>query len=398
MKIRQRFIIPVLLSLISLTSSLTQASDAVAKASFWDIPQKGTNQFNEVPEEQWFAAAAKANIEWVRITFSKWDGKERDFLAGSLDNYQGLVQDDLIYLKKVVGWAEKYNLKVVIAPLGLPGSRWAQNNNRKKDTRLWQDKKWWKQSAQYWKDIAKELKDNNTIVAYNIINEPIPEYGTGLVEHGDPARYLEWYKQHKGTSRDLPDFYNTVIAAIREVDTTTPIMVDSGWYAQAQAFVYWPKLNDNNVLYAFHMYEPFDFTNRTNFLRKKNKKPQYTYPGKIPYAGQLMHWDKAALENWFNPMFEWADKNQIPHSRIVAAEFGSYRMNPGTSRYIGDLLDIFEEKDIHWAFYSYREDEWDGYDYEVGSKPLGWKYWQAMGKRRESSAPYESQKSNLAGD
>ena len=251
------------------------------------------------------------------------------------------------------------------------------------------NKQWWRQSARYWQDIARALKDNPTIVAYNIINEPTPEFGTGLAEHGDPSRYPAWYKQHKRTSRDLPAFYNTVIAAIRDVDSKTPIMVDAGWYAQAQAFAYWPKLNDDNVLYAFHMYEPFDFTNRSNFKRKQQGKEQYTYPGMIPYAGNITHWDKQALENWLNPLFNWAEKNDIPNNRIVAAEFGAYRMNPGTSLYISDLLDIFQQEGIHWAFYSFREDEWDGYDYEMGNKPLGWKYWQGVEKGENPDRPWD---------
>ncbi|CAM3788431.1 cellulase family glycosylhydrolase [Parendozoicomonas haliclonae] len=360
-----------------------------SKATFWNTPQDGTNQFNKTPTEDWFAAAAKADVEWVRVTFGKWKGQQRDFLAGNLDNYQGLVKEDLNTLKTVLGWAEKYHLKVVLAPLDLPGSRWTQNNGGKKDLRLWEDKVWWQQSARYWQDIAQELKDNKTIVAYNIINEPTPEFGTGLAEHGNSSRYKSWYQQHQGTSRDLPAFYNTVIAAIREVDSYTPVMVDAGWYAQPLAFTYWPKLDDSNVLYAFHMYEPFDFTNRSNFLRKKAGKEQYTYPGSIPYAGEVSHWDKQALENWLNPFFAWAEKHNIPDSRIVAAEFGAYRMNPGTSEYMGDLLDIFEEQGIHWAFYSFREDEWDGYDYEMGNKPLGWKYWQAVEKGENPARPWD---------
>ena len=359
------------------------------KQAFWETPQEGTNHFNKVPTESWFKAAADADVEWVRLTFSKWDSKAKDFLAGDLDNYQQLVPEDLKKLKTAIGWAEKYDLKVVLAPLGLPGSRWAQNNNGQRDLRLWNDKKWWQQSAQYWQDIATALKGNKSVVAYNIINEPVPEMGTGLKEHGDPARYDQWYKEFKGTSHDLPAFYNQIIAAIRAVDKTTPVMVDAGWYAQPLAFSYWPKLHDNNVLYAFHMYEPFDFTNRKNFLRKKQGKELYTYPGEVPYAGSIKYWDKDVLKNWMEPFFDWAETHDIDQNQLVAAEFGAYRKNPGTEQYMEDLLDIFEEKNIHWAFYSFREDEWDGYDYEMGNKPLGWKYWQAVEKGDTPDRPWD---------
>ena len=370
-------------------NALANISETNPKLSFWDSPKKGTNQFNQEPTEAWFAAAAEANIEWVRITFSKWESESRDFLAGSLDNYQSLNPDDLKTLKQSIKWADKHDLKVVITPLGLPGSRWTQNNNGVKDQRLWEEKKWWEQSARYWRDIAAELKGHKNIVAYNIINEPTPEMGTGLPEHGDPIRYPLWYQEHKDTSRDLPAFYNYVIRAIREVDNTTPVMVDSGWYAQAQAFTYWPKLDDNKVLYAFHMYEPFDYTSRHNFQKIQDGKAGYTYPGQTPYAGDFQHWNRTTLNEWLMPMFRWVNKRQIPCNRIVAAEFGAFRMNPGADKYIDDLIDIFNEKDIHWAFYSYREDEWDGYDYEMGTEKLGWKYWDAVEKGENPERPWD---------
>ncbi|KEQ19555.1 glycoside hydrolase family 5 protein [Endozoicomonas numazuensis] len=368
--------------------SLFAMNAQAAKIDFWDEQKRGTNFFNSQPTEQNYKAASDAGIEWVRVTFSKWNSQEKDFLAGNLDNYQQLVQEDLDTLKQALGWARKYGLKVVIAPLGLPGGRWTQNNGGKPDPRIWQDKKWWDQSAQYWQDIARALKGFDNIVAYNLINEPIPEMSTGMGEHGDLARYDIWYKKYQGTSHDLPAFYNQVIKAIRTVDTETPIMVDSGWYAQPTAFVYWPKLEDNKVLYAFHMYEPFNYTNRSNSLRIKSGKEAYEYPGTVPYAGLPIHWDKEQLEAYLSPMFDWARENVISTNRLVASEYGVYRQNPGAADFLEDLTELFNTRQLHWAFYSFREDEWDGYDYELGSKPLNWKYWQAVEAGESPERPY----------
>ena len=47
-------------------------------------------------------------------------------------------------------------------------------------------------------------------MGYNIINEPVPEMATA--------------------------FYTRVVSAIREVDPYTPIVLDSGFYASANAF------------------------------------------------------------------------------------------------------------------------------------------------------------------
>jgi hypothetical protein len=366
--------------LLFMPGTESQAADQIR---FWDTPRKGANYFNLAPEEQWFRSASSLGIQWVRLAYAKWKGKHRDFLMGDADNYTGIVKPDLAKLKQALDWAGKYRLKVVITPLGLPGCRWAQKNGGRRDLRLWKDKTYWKQAAAFWRSLALALKDHPAVCAYNILNEPTPEMKTGLAEHGPASRYHDWYKKHQGTTRDLPAFYTEVIAAIREVDPDTPIMLDSGWYAQPAAFVHWPKLDDDKLLYAFHMYEPYAFTNHRNF---KNKK-KLSYPGKIPYAGRKINWDKAQIKSYFAPYFNWAKSRGIPKNRLVGSEFGCYRRNPGCREYLKDVISLLNSHKLHWAIYSFREDEWDGYDYEVGTKGLGWKYWKAKDAGENPKVP-----------
>jgi endoglucanase len=106
------------------------------KIEFWDVQRKGANCFNVTPEEQWFKAAHELGIEWVRMTYDKWKGQRRDFLMGDANNFTGIIQEDLAKLIQTLDWADKYNIKVVITPLGLPGNRWVQNNDNRRDLRL----------------------------------------------------------------------------------------------------------------------------------------------------------------------------------------------------------------------------------------------------------------------
>src|SRR3546814_15854164 len=74
-----------------------------------------------------------------------------------------------------------------------------------------------------------------------------------------------WYAKHRGTARDLPDLYRTLIAAIRSVDVDTPLMLDAGWYAAADAFAYWPApLDASALLSGFHLYELYAATSAPN--------------------------------------------------------------------------------------------------------------------------------------
>ncbi|WP_240230130.1 glycoside hydrolase family 5 protein [Devosia lacusdianchii] len=357
--------------------------------AFWDQQRKGTNFFSVQPLVERFMEAKAAGVSWGRLAYDKWDGAERDFLIGNADQYDGLVEPDMARLEEVLGWAHDAGLGMVIAPLTLPGARWQQNNDGKFDNRLWEDKAYWQQSADFWRDLAARLRDNPAVVAYNIVNEPAPERGTGAAENtvpGDTASFVAWYAEHKGTARDLPAFYEMVIAAIRSVDPDTPIMVDSGWYANAGTFSAWPTaLSDDKVLYAFHMYEPYNFTAGKNFREELG----YVYPGTVPFGEGEVAWDAGTVNAFLQPVYAWAAKQGLPPSRIVGAEFGCMRRNEGCAAYLTDVMANFNAHDIHWAFYSFREDEYDGFDYELGSDALGWKYWEAVEKGETPVMPYK---------
>ncbi|MDX5462501.1 MAG: hypothetical protein O7157_03000 [Wolbachia endosymbiont of Tetragnatha montana] len=71
-------------------------------------------------------------------------------------------------------------------------------------------------------------------------------------------------------------------------------------------------------------------------------------------------------------------KHKIPSHRILVGEFGGHRSSKGLERYFQDLVSIFNEYNWHFAVYSFREDVWDGMDYELGSEKLSWKDWQAI--------------------
>ena len=133
------------------------------KIVFWEKQRKGANCFNARMEEDWFRAADEMGIEWIRLTFTKWKGAKRDFLMGEAGNYQGIVRQDLVRLMQVLDWAARYDLKIVITPLGLPGSRWSQHNEDQRDLRLWNDKEYWRQAADFWRDLAGHLRNHKAV-------------------------------------------------------------------------------------------------------------------------------------------------------------------------------------------------------------------------------------------
>lgn len=387
----------ILASALALTSLPSVAADLI---DFWDTPRHGGNSFNRLPPDQAYFEALKGyGATWVRLSYDKWQPERRDFLIGNADAYKGLMPADLAQLKATLDNAHAAGLKVVIAPLSLPGMRWSQNNQGTFDDRLWQDKAYWAQAAEFWRDLALALKGHPAVAAYNLINEPAPEKQGGLAEHAKPERMRQWYAQAQGSARDLPAFYRQVVAAIREVDAVTPVMLDAGWYAAADAFGYWPApLQDARVLYSLHMYEPYQVTSAPNMARKQ----PIPYPGPAPFGGKRELWGAERVAEYLQQPLAWVDAMAIPRSRLVVGEFGCMRQLAGCKQYLEDVLTVLDQNKLHWAFYSFREDNWDGMDYELGSAKVPWRYWQAIDKgepdplARQATAEFEPIRRRLA--
>lgn len=363
---------------------LLAAAPALADSSkidFWATPRKGANMFNQVQTEAQFAAAAEHGIQWIRLAPDKWKPHGKDFLIGDADHYTALDPVDLATLKTALAAADRHHVKVVLTMLSLPGDRWRQLNGGKDDRRIWRDPAYWDQAAAFWRDLAATLKDDPALVGYNIVNEPHPEKIGGFEEEGS-RDFVRWYRGARDTAADLNLFYAKLVAAIRAVDADTPIMLDAGLYAAPDAFAYLKPVEDGKTLYAFHMYEPYAFTGPKN-------KGQFRYPGKVPFAGLMRPWSAERIVWFLDHVAAWQRRYAIPSARIVGAEFGCFRQNEGCLAYMGDVIQAMDRLHWHWAFYAFREDGWDGMDYEVGTGKLPWKYWQDVDAGKHPEVPRE---------
>ena len=393
---------PIILSLLFLGSCIrilphnqpTKSKNfPTEQANFWSTPRKGANFFNQNESRDRFKAAANLSLQWVRLTPSKWPSsvsgaKPGSFLLGNRAHYAGLIPADVLFLRTILNDALAANIKIVITFLDLPGHYWSQHNQGTQDRRLWQDKRHWPDAIQFLTDIAKEFRGHPALVGYDLINEPSPEKATPhIFEDWLTSSYSEWNKKIKESSQDLNKFYGDAIKAIRSIDPIIPIIIETGYYATPWAINALDPLDDINVLYSFHMYEPFAYT----FSHLK-KGPAYMYPGYIPFGEipqkqKKQYWDKSALRNFLEPIRAWQKKYHIANSRIVVGEFGVNRFAPGAEQYFSDLINIFDEYNWHWAFYSFREDAWHLMDYELGNNKPSFKYWQAIKKKQIPEYP-----------
>lgn len=345
------------IAVLSVLQSCALAADD--KMSFWNTQRRGANCFNKVMTADWWSDAKKVGIEFVRLAPNKWASEARDYLIGDADQYNGLVKEDIDHLLNVLADAESNGVKVVVTTLSLPGARWRQQNGDRSDLRLWVDTAYWSQAAAFWRDLALALHGSTNVVAYNILNEPTPE----LVRNVSAET----------AAQTLDSFYTVVIQAIREVDSITPVLLDGGDWASPDGLSRLSPTSDNRTLYGVHMYEPFAYTNR------KSNAGRYCYPGYL--AGELgdsVQLDSTLIEAILRPVADWQRKHGVPSNRIMLAEFGCHRTSCGAAAYLSDVIAVCEYNGWHWAFYAFREDTWDGMDYELGTRPPSWEYWKAL--------------------
>lgn len=371
-----------LVLLAAVLGSLAQAA-APSKISFWDETRRGTNFFNRVERVERLRAAKAAGLTLVRLAPNKWlNGRpERqlgDFLLGPRQRFTTIPPRDLARLREVLDQADAAGLRIVLTMLSLPGSRWAQHNDGIEERHIWTSREAQDEAIRFWVALATALRGHPALVGYNLRNEPSPERVPPALADWYTGDYEAWYTRVRGTPADLNLFYRCAVAAIRQVDPDTPIVLDSGFYATPWAFKVLEPIADDKVIYSFHMYEPYAYTNPRN-------KGTYPYPGPIPIGEDPGDtppptWNRARLAAHVQPVVEWQRLHHIPSRRVLVGEFGVVRTHAGATEYLRDLIDIFEERGWHWAFYGYREDEWPAMDYELGTGRVPQAWWDAQAK------------------
>jgi endoglucanase len=284
--------------------------------------------------------------------------------------------------------ARAAGVQVVLAPLSLPGARWRQLNGDADDGRLWRDAAFQAQAESFWRQLAGRLRGHPALVAYNPLNEPHPERAFGFEDPADDG-FAGWLARVKDTPADLNAFNRRVVAAIREVDPETPIVLDGWFYASPEGLSLLEPVDAEGILYAFHFYEPWDYTTfRVN-------RGRYAYPGRLPGpGGGTTRWSTDTLRDRVHPVVRWAREHGLPPTRIVASEFGVDRRVEGALPYLQDLVQVLNEHGWHWAFYAFRGDgDWTGLDYELGFDRVDPRIWDAE-KRGEDPERYKRRHDN----
>ncbi len=208
------------------------------------------------------------------------------------------------------------------------------NNN------VWQDEAAQQGWAAMWTHTAGRYRDNPIVVGYDLMVEP--NSSGNLLDLWSPE---EFYPAYAGTLYDWNQLHPRLSAAIREVDTQTPILIGGMGYSAAAWLPTLKPAADSRIVYTVHQYAPFIYT---------HQEPPLTlsYPGVFDADGDGAKEtvDRAWLADLLFNLDEFAAANNAP---VAVNEFGLMRWQPGADVFMDDQMSLFEERGINYALWAW---------------------------------------------
>lgn len=331
------------------------------KSVIWSEGFHGLNMSAE-PVDLDFDAARAYGASVVRFGATN-DAKDLSFLIndipdGNLETDKAHLDLNLDRLRNSVKSAGKSGLKVILTLCDLPGRRFRDNT----DDRMWKSAKCRQRIASLWGEIAEGLADlHDVIVGFDIINEPFTPVDNDL------SFYCAMSNEYQD---ELQDLYARSLKAIRAVDKETMVIVESHFWASPRTVPFITPFDDPRVVYSFHFYAPSLYT-----FRHENHG-QFSYPGRVPkwkrdpWTDAWPVWNEHKIREVIEPVVKWQKENSIHPSMIFVGEFGVTREVPGALQYLLDVMNIWEENGWSWCLFSFRDNEWDAMDYELGESKI----------------------------
>lgn len=232
------------------------------------------------------------------------------------------------YLDRFIGWCEKHSLGAILDLHNVVGRR------KGEDTRIWihyhgspDPKLFQDRFVDLWREIARRFAGRSGVLAYELLNEPNPPYDDFDVWNKLAAR---------------------AIAAIREVDAATPIIVNSIGYANPGKFRGLKAMDDANVMYSFHSYQPSAFHEQKRPWDFGVDGETYYYPGWI----KGRYWNRAELRGAIQSAVEFGERHGV---ELFCGEFGCVSDCPPMTDmiYLMDQITLFHELGIGWTMFNY---------------------------------------------
>ncbi len=152
-------------------------------------------------------------------------------------------------------------------------------------------------------------------------------------------------------------------AEIRGMAPKATLVIGSNLWNSAAEFDRLTPVEDDNVVYSFHFYNPLVFTHQhAPWLESAAFNRSLPYPGTYPnvdcgpskLAVDTGRWDKDRLEDVLDPVFRFRERHGV---NVACNEFGVYMGGPDRKSllaWLDDLLELFRGHGIGWSYWNYK--------------------------------------------
>jgi endoglucanase len=250
------------------------------------------------------------------------------------------------WLDKNIAWARKYNVYLLLDMHVPPGGFQSFG----KGDALWNELENQNRLAVLWKAIAKRYKNENIILGYGLLNEPTP------------TNSLSQWQQLAERLKD----------SIRTVDKNHTLFMEAALYIKNGVQPPNPKfakINDNNVVYEFHVYDPMSYTHQLfDWAGANADGGSYPDENSITLAGEQWYScttnDKLLAAGSTEWQFVESDKFKITNKEIKAikaALSGGFLQN-GAVFFDAITIKEFDKNEVatgkEWPFNTNSTGEW----------------------------------------
>lgn len=210
--------------------------------------EEKTNEIVKTFEENFITEEDIAQIEKLGFNCVRLPFWYRNFMTEDLEWFAENHDDNKGFQKLdwLIKTCEKYGIYVMLDLHGAPGGQ-SKNHCTGKAGRneLYENETMMNATVELWCAIAERYKDNKTVCAYDLLNEPQNNGGYD----GD----YNWEAESEDAVSRTNKAYDTLYKAIREIDKNHIISFEGVWSTTVLPN---PKeMGYENMLYQLHLYD-----------------------------------------------------------------------------------------------------------------------------------------------
>jgi endoglucanase len=228
-------------------------------------------------------------------------------------------EEGFALLDRVIAWAKKYDLFVLLDLHAAPGCQAIDWNVdcAGPEALFWKEKDYQQRTIKLWQHIAARYKDETTVMGYELLGEPV---ATAPMEFDH---------------RPVQEFYREIIPAVRSVDPNHIFLLVANLWGKATESLTDDLFEDPQTMAAPHHY-PYETVPYSEVTE---------YPCEVVDREKLM-----------KVIDERADQGRIKRP-VLFGEFGIDYTTATEPIYqiVEDQVSIFKERGYHWCIWSYKD-------------------------------------------